>query len=589
MSLGESRATIVPGGGAQLPSAAQIARAVVQIGVSPLGTVNVLKKIGGLSAIPTQLDTGPLAEAQSIRARTGQTGYCMPVNPSVAGKASAVVQTGNIGAGTVAVTIAPHKQITIKCITGGTLGTATFQFSLDGGTTYGDIVTSTSSSYVVRVPGTFCTLTFAAATYVATKLCTVGVDGVVTNGTLWVGAVTQVSSPIDSYEVVLTVKSGTALGAMTLGVSLDAGRGSRPNQIVPASGVVILSGTGLVCTLAGTFGVTDSYAFSALPPGFSTSDITAAMTALRADRTLKASLVQVVGLPSSAAGAASLSATLQTALDAAFNNDGIDWCGACDSPVLNDIVMPSSTVVADSADTDVVLTAARGANTDRVAMHYGTYPMVSPLTGDRLRRPLSWFAVKRYVDTDPRDDLSAVALGDLGVFVPAGSATTGRDEDVTPSLDDIQGNTARTYRNRNGMFLSITAGGFGWKNQTTQSNYQDAGAMRILNACIAKLRILGQELLGQRPQTNADGTIEEMAARRIEAKLDKALKRACGLAKGGDYILPQASFASCQVLRTSQLGDSPHRIDLQYQIQGLGFISDVNGIFQFSGVLSITG
>jgi hypothetical protein len=589
MSLGNSKWKVVAGGGSQRASAATLARQTIAFGVSPLGTVNSLIAIADKASIPSLLDSGPLAEYIAFTLRQGQTRYAVPVNPSQAGGVSTPVQSGT-GTGAIAVTIAPHKAILVKCVTSGVLGTAAFQTSIDGGTTWSAVFVSTASPpYTHRVDGTFCTLSFAAASYVATKTLTVGIDGTVTPGSAWVGVVTQVSSPIDDYEVVLTVKTPGALGAATLGISLDNGNSTEPNMLIPSSGVVVLPGTGLVLTCTSAFTQDDTYSFLATKPGYSTSDLNTAVTAILQSGQVTVALAHAIGMPSTTAGAYSQAATMEALMESAFLTYELDWQGLVEEPVVGDIVIPSSTPLRDTADTDSVIRAARGADTNRCAMAAASYRMTS-VAGRKQLRPFGWALADRYVDTDPSDDLSAVADGPLRIYVQPGLQTIGRDERMTPGLDDVQINTARTYIGRGlNAFLSITSSGSGFKNMTTQVDYQDAGGVRALNIFIASLRKSAQDFLGARPAVNGDGTIKENAARAGDTKLDKAGKRAVGLADGGDFTEAQASDATASVSRKSQLGAAPKRLDIDYDLQRLGFVSDVSNVVRYSGTLQVGG
>ncbi len=73
MSLGNSSWSIKAGGGQIRASSQQLARAVVHLDVSPLGTPNTLIPIGDPSAIPTLLDSGRLAEVCAVTAQEAQS------------------------------------------------------------------------------------------------------------------------------------------------------------------------------------------------------------------------------------------------------------------------------------------------------------------------------------------------------------------------------------------------------------------------------------------------------------------------------------------------------------------------------------
>jgi hypothetical protein len=594
MSLGSSRWSITAGGGQIRASSQQLARTVVHLDVSPFGAVNTLIPIGDPSSIPVLLGgVGRLAEICSFTARQGQAKYAIPVNPSVAGGFSSAVALAGSGLATVVPSAAPHKPITILCVLGGVVGTATVRFSLDGGVTYGP---TTLTAATLRVPGTYTTLSFAAATYVATKTNVVGIDGTVTPGSGWVGVVTQASSPVDDFEVTVTVQKAGALGTAVVQLSLDGGNSTLPPMLVPTGGVLVVPNTGMLLTCAvgaGNFVAGDVYTFLAVGPGFSTSDLNNALTVLKASRTVQATMVHVSAMPISAAGAFSAAAVLDAAVLDAFNNGIFDWQGACDCPSSG-----------------------------------GGMRITSTLSGRKHPRPLSWLAIEIYVRTDPKDELAATAQGPLRMYIPAGATSIvgsgdiilsagnakydtadtdaviiaargsdltrtsvfvgGRDEAVTPGLDDVQINTARTYGGPLAAYLSITAGVIGWKNLTSNASYVDAGALRALNIMIAALRPVVQQLLGQRPQVKPDGTITDTAAGVYDTIVDGAVKRSMGLVKGGDFVDPQCSFASASILRTSQLGQTPKRLDVAYNFQSLGEITDINNAVNFSGVLSLT-
>jgi hypothetical protein len=592
MSLGEANFKKISTGGQSRVSADKLARSIVGLGCSPLATPNVLVAVGSPSDIPALLDSGELAEWAALTARQGQTRYVMPVNPSQPGGVSASVTHAGTGSGAIAVTVAPHKAITVKCVTGGAIATAAFQFSIDGGVTYGPTVTSTGSApWVYMVPGTYCTLSFAAATYVATKTLTVGTDGTVTPGSAWVGTVTQASSPIDSYEFYAVVKKAGALGVATLSLSLDNGRTTVADTLIPSAGVIVVAGTGLVLTCSSTFVAGDTYSFVASPPGFNTTDLNNALTALKAVQHVQFTQVHAIGLPASAAGAFTNLATLDAAASDAFKNYQLDWDTMCECPSslaalgFGDVITSGGAAIRDSADTDTVITAARSTDTNQCGMHVGTYPIVSPLTSRQVNRPLGWAVADRYVDTDPRESVAALQpYGPLRITIPPGVTTIGRDEYKTPGLDDVQLNTARTYRGRGmNVFLSITAGGNSWKNATTDVNYQNKGFLRSVNTAIALLRPVAQDILGQTVETNSDGTIAETPARSLDLKLSGSIQRFLGILPGGDFQKRQVSAASATVSRSSQLGVAPKRLDVSYAIQALGEVTDEQNTVTFSG------
>lgn len=591
MALGDISNTIQSGG--QLPpnSSAQ-ARAVIGFGPCTAGTVNSLYNLSSSAGVVSSLGTGALADyCNKILQHGSGNVYAVPVNPSAVGGVSAAVTKVGSGAGTVAVSIVPDRLITVLCTTGGALATMAVAFSLDGGVTYGAPITSAAgwSSTGVQVPGTFITLTFGAATYVATKTLTVGVDGTVTPGALWVGTVAILaagSSPVDNYNVLLTVVTGGALGTAVVNVSLDGGLSSFPNFYVPASGVLPLSGTGLALTLASTFVAGDTYSFKATGPSFSTSDLTNAINAVRGIASCpQVALAHVIVLPSSASSAISMASTLDSALTTlATSQYQKFWSGLteCPSSSAGDTVMSGANAIVDTADTDTVIRTARAGSTFlRTSVCVGTQEQKNVANAYSLRRPIGWGLAARYVEGDPVEDPAWVASGPLDFVLVNGNIR--RDEfNSGTTLYDAQFNVLRSYPGRTGAYLAIESGGVGWRNMNTTSGWNDANFVRVLNVFLAAITVAGQKYLGSRQATNTDGTITKAAAGFITGDLDTVAKQSVGVTKGGAFTLPQASSASANVLTTSQLGNAPKRLDVAYTLQALGFVSAISDTISIS-------
>lgn len=595
MGQGRVENNVTSGGGKTGAGASALARVVIALGVCTDGLVNTLYNVASSKAIAA-LGGGPLLEyASKLLLHGANNVYLAVVTPSAAGAVGSVVQAGSgaVGTGTVVVSVGPWKAIKIKCTLGGTVGTMKVRFSLDGGVTYGAEFTSSDTgggSYAVLVPGTFTTVSFAAATYVVNKTCTIGVDGSVTNGALWVGVVTQVSSPLDSYNALISVVTAGALGVAVVSPSLDGGLTTLPNIAIPTGGVVVIPNTGLVLTFASTFVAGNTYAFPCSPPGFSTSDLNACVNAVRVlTNAPQVALLHCTYLPNTAAGAIAIASALETQCASAKVNNSKFWqaMSECPSAAAGDVIVDAGAAVVDSADTDAVIRAAReGMTFDYTSVFVATQEMPSGLSGFSLRRPVGWGIAARYVEADPREDVSDVGRGPLDFIVP--NNTLHRDDltSATP-LFDAQFNTLKTYPGRTGAYLTLEEGGTGWRNMTVDPNFQDAGAVRVLNLFLNGLNFRSQKYLGSHQDTNADGTIAEGTRQVITSDLDGGCKLDVGLEKGGEFDKPQASSASASVLATSQLGQAPKRLDVQYRLQKLGQITGVRNDVTFTGTLNV--
>jgi hypothetical protein len=688
MALGNSNWSAQGGGGNQQANASQVARVPVQFGVALNAIPNTLLQPGDINGIRS-LVGGPLGEMMAFRQVPGQPCLGLAFNASNDGAVSAVSSSGS-GNAVVSVAGAPHVPVTAKITTGGALGVMAVAFSVNGGAFGAPILSSASAPWTILVLGTFARYSFPAGTYVVGDTYAVGITSTtVTHVGSGTPAATCTASPLDAYEFFLNVASSGGFNSGVFGVSPDGGAGptgggsTMSNMVLPANGVIVIPGVGLVltigqhviaCTIStgGALGtmilsytidggtavtgittapnsgtnfvlaipgtgvtltfppgtyilndvytdsalgvvtrtgtgtpvvtqtwagiqVTDSWSFFSAPPSASTSDKAAAYAALQLVRNVQFSGVHDGTMPSSASAAISSQATLDSFMATAFGNQlNLDaWC-ECPSAAANvsgfgDIVVSGGVAIRDTADTDAVVAAARGSDTNRTGLHVSSYRLTSPITQWKLLRPLGWVAAHRYVRTDPCVDLAAVASGPLPIYIPAGSLTIGRDESVTPALDNVQINTLRTYPNMpNQAYFSITAGGGGWKKTTQQATWQNGNWVRVLDTLLSQVQPVALQLQGSNAPTNADGTIEEHTRRDWSAMLDGVAKRAVGLQAGGPYQKAQASAATAQVSASSQLGVSPKQLVSGYFLQNFGEVTNQQNNAFFGGLLPLS-
>jgi len=385
--------------------------------------------------------------------------------------------------------------------------------------------------------------------------------------------------------VKLTVVTAGAAGTCAITPSLDSGVTSLPTVVIPSGGVVVLPGTGLVLTLTGSLTADDTYSFVAGQPGYSTSDITSAITALRSDVTAPtAALIVLIDPPSTVTGAFSAASTLDSALGTAFISYGLDWRGRvnipCSEGVLGgDIIVSGGTAArASSAASSDIRTAREGSTFNRVGMSAGAHRVISKTTSAQLLRPTSLILARRYAENTPQQGVANREGQPLHVNA------IGRNEmTASTTLHDVEIDTLQTIRGLSGVWLAVQSGGFGFRHLTTDASFQDADFMRIVDAVIATLRPVCQRFVGSRPKVNSNGTIAEDAARKIEGLLQRVADRAAGMIIGGAFNVPQLSSLVVTVDRSSQLGGSPHELVVNYAAQSLGFISSARGNFRVTG------
>ncbi len=499
-----------------------------KLGICSGGTPNVLYPEADIDTAKSQLGVGPLVEGVvDTLSVAGGTVLAMPLTPSTAGSVGTVDTSlaTAIATAILTPTLAPAKVIDVKIVTGGILGTMTFQYRLDGGA-YSAIITSTGGSFSYRVPGTLTTLTFSAQTYTALAVWTIAKTGAISlSGTGTVGWVTQVSSPLDAYNVWVTVATGGALGVGVFTYSLDGGNTTSGQVLIPSGGLYAIPGTGVVLGFAAaTWVLGDVYKFSCTPASFGTSDVTTAVTALLADPT-EFGFFHIMGQPTNSAGAVSMSAVVDTQAQAAFANFrfifGIHECPTSES------------------DSTIATTYANFVS-DRTMVCAGDIGHLSSVTPGRvIRRNCSIVVASRLSATKPKEHPGKVKSGAV-----KNVKSLYRDEATTPYLDAQRFTTMRTLRKKRGYF--ITRG-----NMMADSGSDFANVMnrRVMDVALgylyqALLDILNDELAVD-PKT---GFIYEP----IASALERFIRNQIIVGLAGNVIDAKVSISRTEPILTTK-------------------------------------
>ena len=442
-------------------AASSSSRTQVKLGVCSGGTPATLYSISDLSTLKSLLGNGPLVEAAArVLSIAGGPVLCMPVTASTPGAVGSVTAT-KTGTATLAITGAAWDayDIVVQIVAGaGTLaaGTATFQYSLDGGNSW---------SPVLAVP--------TSGVYAA--------DG--------------------NLTFTWTYSTGTA------------------------------------------FAAGDKWAATATAPAYSTTDLATAVTALLADpRTWF--LLHAVGAPANLTGARAVFAALATHMATAAS--GFRYAVALmDAPQDTDAnLIANTTGFGDLADT-------------RVMVGGGYLNVISPISGRYYKRCVSWEAAARASKVAPSQDLGAVADGAL-----AGVSALVRDERSTPALDDARFTSARTIVGRQGYYLTR-----GRVMAPAGSDYSLLQNRRVMDIACGVARDRALVFLNSKVATNANGTIQETAARAIEAYIEAGLR--AELTQKEDAVDVSVSVdRTVNILSTGQL-------KVKVRVRPYGYASDI--------------
>lgn len=468
---------------------------------SPLDNyqVSLLLTVGG--------SVGTASFKYALTAADAAAGSYSPQIAMPSGGKYAIPNTG------IVLTFGQHT-IVVTITTPGTLGTAVYSYTVDGGAAVtGNATTPNSgSNYVVTIPGTGVTLTFAPGTYVNAS----------------------------TYSV-------SSLGVITLG-------GGAINTVTQS---------------AATFVVNDLYTFNCVTAGASNSDVNAAFTALL---TTYASTQWGVGhlvlMPASAAAAASLAAVVDTQLATAFAGfKYVRFLTEC--PTLGTIIVSGSAAIPDTADTDSIVSAAFtsfSSTHGRTGVCAGDCDLVSSVSGRQARRCASWPIAARLALVPPAEDGARVARGAL-----TSVTKLYRDESATPFLDAARINTLRSYIGLSGFFVSGTLNGPGVKSmaQVTSDFYRFAGG-RVMDAACTIARAASLQYVQSNVRVNkSSGRIDERDAKAIEETITAKLRD--GLVSTSP---PNATDAVCLVDRTNNIL-STGQLNLKIRVTPLGYVGGV--------------
>ena len=531
---------VTPGpGGAQ----AKIGPALlgfVQTGATP----SVLSVGPGQAA--TVLGDGPLADATSqVTDTAGTTIYAVPLAATGGTVTAAFTQAGS-GAGVVSATAAPHVTVLVKCSTPGSLGTAAFQFSVNGGA-YSQPVVSTASAWSYQVPGTFLSLSFAASTYYANNTWGWYADGTAaTPGGTSPPTVTPTSSPLDAYQVRVTITTAGTRGTAQFVYSLDGGATQSTPILTAATYSIPRSGIVLAFTNA-AYVLNDVYSGFCTAPMCAAADIVLAHTALRASSN-QIEGVHVVGFPYATTISATTAGTAFTAADSAMTSAKLVkrylWI-IIECPTVGTPILSSSSQLADTADTDgVVETAFATLSTaeGRVLTGATDCALLSPLTGLTLRRNCAWVATAVAAAEKLSEDLGKVMRGAV-----LNVQSIYRDEEATPGLFDARFITMRSLYGKAGYFLTG-----GVTMAPVASDYSMFSNVRVINRAATIAMAAFTDYLNDDVRVDPKtGYIDDRDARDIDnavtAKLHAALKGTPG------SVTDEVSDVYAKISRTDNL------------------------------------
>jgi len=395
--------------------------------------------------------------------------------------------------------------------------------------------------------------------------------------------------PNDDYEFHVEIITGGTLDAgglsgITYKWSVDGGRTQSAETALADSALEVeFTGTGMtagtpVSIALGadteTLVAGDVITSRAIGPMFNSTEITAALTALRNCAQLW-SIVEIVG---------ALDATLESAVDTAvaampaYGKDRL-WIGHTRVPTQAD-------GTPTAAETEAAYLTAINTIFSSIATTYGALcageaKMISGVSGRQYRRPISHWVAPAHAVASQEVNLANVKVGRMdGVII---TDTNGNpddhDESVNPGLDDARFLVLRSWEGRPGVYINRPR-----IFSLATSDYQLIPHRRVMNLAKTIVREYLTERINEEILVDSTtGFILEEEALEIEAGANASLRGALGAkpkASGWSFVLSRTD----NLLSTSTLNCTVRIIPLAYPEYITAEIGFENPALQARGV-----
>lgn len=369
------------------------------------------------------------------------------------------------------------------------------------------------------------------------------------------------SAPVDAFSVIIEILStGTVTaGSFTYRYSLDGGDNYTGIIQGPTnaggSANVNLGTTGISVTFAdgsSPTGYTDGdlFSFSTTSPGWSTSDLQAALDAwISSD--IRVRRIHVVGVSSS---------TIHAAIVArlginAFN--GYKYARAIeetdDQGSGESVSTWAASVLSDYGSTNNRTVVIPGWIETQLALKQDDLNL-------QLRRPLAWSVGPRQAAIDVSQDAGAVSDGPLNRIVVSDTYPFAQDGRLYTGFEGRGYTYAQTYIGRSGVYC---AGAF-TRSDAADSSHRLAHG-QVLDVLLETMYDILLDYINTNVAANSDGTISEVSAAPIEARLNEAVEQVV-VNVSPQRISPSDSRSYCVIDRSNVIATTKQlKVTLSYQ------------------------
>lgn len=368
-------------------------------------------------------------------------------------------------------------------------------------------------------------------------------------------AVTLTGAPVDRFDGIVKITLGGAVGTATFQYSLDGG--DTWSQVITTAATYLMPNSGVTLNFAaGTYVLAATYTWTSTAPYYSTTNLNTAFTALLADPR-EWGFAHVVGHGTAADDTAAMAAAVETHMQAA---------------AVNYRFVQALIEASDDTDSNLI-TAFAAVAAPLVAVAAGFVEALSAVTGRIYKRHAAWNVAARASKVALRarvgiaTNLLRVRADSHGGSLP-GISRLLRDEYATPGLDAARFTTLRTIIGKQGFY--ITRGRMMAANGSDYSFWHDR---RVINKGCRLVRGALLDELGEDVRLNANGTILEADALRIEGTITRALE-------SNMVNIRNCTAASATVDRVQNIA-STGRILVDVRIRRLGYLEDIRWTLGF--------
>ncbi len=378
------------------------------------------------------------------------------------------------------------------------------------------------------------------------------------------------------YAIIKVITGGTVGTSAQFQYSLDAGRTYTPTISLGTATTYAIPNTGITLNFAaGTLVATEQYWFKTVAPAPNAAGVTAAIQALQASPYAINGWgsMKLVGI-----AAAADVATWQTNLDTAATSFGVFTRMLTDCRDASPATNWGGTGETEAAWMTSIQTAfsATSAKREGVAAGYYNIPSAYPNLGTtfRYRRPGGWAAAARVVIIPTQRMASRVSDGQLTPIVvdPTSDPQDGfvyHDERTVPGLTGSRFQAFRTRIGKGqGFYLDLPN-----LMSPVGSQFQFFPQGSVIDVACDITRQVAQDEIDNDILLNANGTILEGEALRIESEINNALKNNMTNER-------MVSSAACVVDRTQNVR-ATGKVKITVTVNGVGYVLEVDATVGF--------